>query len=92
MAERWIIRQSNDPWIKSRSQPQPSPEPRAEMKGALMRGTGVDYSPRHGARCPQCGADQVPKYKTMPWDDSIRVRYHRCNGCGCRFKSIQSDI
>ncbi len=59
--------------------------------------SGVDYSPRTGARCPWCGA-RARIYRTMPWDGPIRVRYHRCEASGCAIaalgvtiKSIQED-
>jgi len=58
---------------------------------------GVDYSPRFGATCPGCGR-RAPVYRTMPWDDAIRVRYHRCESASClvsrcrvTIKSIETD-
>ncbi len=58
---------------------------------------GVDYSPRYGALCPWCGR-RAKIYKTLPWEDRLRVRYHRCTGKGCvivrmgiTIKSIEVD-
>lgn len=56
---------------------------------------GVDYSSRYGALCPWCGK-RTKVYKTMPWEDDIRVRYHQCGNVrcalgtmGCSIKSIE---
>ncbi|SDP85099.1 hypothetical protein [Desulforhopalus singaporensis] len=52
---------------------------------------GVDYSPKNGARCPWC--DQRAKiYKTTPWEDNVRVRYHRCIEPGCALSSMGVTI
>lgn len=58
---------------------------------------GVDYSPRYGARCPCCGRRAVI-YKSMPWEEDVRVRYHRCTNPRCllaaaraTLKSVQMD-
>ena len=58
---------------------------------------GVDYSPRTGATCPGCGR-RATVYRTMPWDDAIRIRYHRCESetclvarCRTTIKSIEVD-
>ena len=58
---------------------------------------GVDFSPRLGARCPWCG-ERARIYRTMPWEDTVRIRYHRCETAGCvlaalgtTIKSIQED-
>lgn len=58
---------------------------------------GVDYSPRLGASCPWCNK-RTKIYKTMPWEDRIRIRYHRCqntrcvvNQLGLAVKSIEVD-
>ena len=59
--------------------------------------SGVDYSPRRGARCPWCGG-RCRIYRTMRWDGPVRVRYHRCDRKGCvvaamklSIKSIEED-
>jgi len=59
--------------------------------------SGVDFSPRFGAPCPWCG-QRSKIYKTMAWEDNVRVRYHRCYTGGCvvanmniSIKSIQVD-
>ncbi|NCD13698.1 MAG: transcriptional regulator [Bacteroidia bacterium] len=52
---------------------------------------GVDYSPRTGATCPGCGHRAKP-YRTMPWEDTIRVRYHRCHHPGCLLAAIRQTI
>jgi ribosomal protein L32 len=52
---------------------------------------GVSYSARYGARCPNCGTEGVPAYCRKPWSGDMRVRHHRCQQCGGRFKSVQVD-
>jgi len=52
---------------------------------------GVDYTSRHGARCPACGT-RAKIYKTMPWIDAVRVRYHRCYERGCVLASTGKTI
>jgi len=56
----------------------------------------VDYSPKYGALCPECGSRMAVE-TTRPWEDDSRVRYHRCvntDVCiiaklGLNIKSIQ---
>ncbi len=52
---------------------------------------GVDYSSRNGASCPWCGK-RTKIYKTMPWEDDIRIRYHLCVNGRCALKSLGSSI
>lgn len=52
---------------------------------------GVDYSPKHGARCPWCGG-RARIYKTTPWEDDLRIRYHRCEAGGCALASMGVSI
>ena len=69
-------------------------------KMALARqvaANGVDFSPRTGATCPWCGRE-TKITKTMPWDETIRIRYHRCRNKRCvlavmgvSIKSIEVD-
>lgn len=58
---------------------------------------GVDYSPKYGALCPWCNK-KAKITRTAPWDENMRVRYHRCHEHGCviakmeiSVKSIQID-
>lgn len=43
---------------------------------------GVDFSSRHGARCPWCHA-RTRIVVTKPWEDTTRIRYHRCENLEC---------
>lgn len=52
---------------------------------------GVDYSARHGAVCPWCGR-RTMVYKTMPWDDNTRIRYHRCTNAKCILVAMSKTI
>lgn len=52
---------------------------------------GVDYSPRLGAICPWCG-NKAKVYKTMPWEDNTRVRYHHCVAAGCAMAMMDYSI
>lgn len=51
---------------------------------------GVDYSAR-GARCPFCG-EKVKVYCTRPWEEGIRVRFHRCVNGKCVLQSMGTSI
>jgi hypothetical protein len=59
---------------------------------------GVDYSHRHGATCPGCG-ERARIVKTLPWEGSTRIRYHRCENTRCllcaaraTIKSVEEDF
>ncbi len=59
---------------------------------------GVDYSSRFGAVCPWCGK-RTKVQTTKPWEDDMRIRYHRCeNGkcslavMGTNIKSLEVDL
>jgi len=43
---------------------------------------GVDFSSRHGAKCPACGK-RAKVVTTRPWEEDVRVRYHQCQASGC---------
>lgn len=58
---------------------------------------GVDFSPKSGARCPWCGG-KTRIIATRPWEDTTRIRYHRCENSKCPLctmavgiKSIEVD-
>lgn len=58
---------------------------------------GVDFSAKHGARCPWCGV-RAKIVATRPWYESTRIRYHRCENRSCPLctmavgiKSIEVD-
>ena len=46
-----------------------------------------DCVPWVRVRCPACGSADCPVYNS----NSVPVRYHRCNGCGRLFKSIETN-
>ncbi len=52
---------------------------------------GVSYSSRTGALCPFCGK-KAKIYRTTPWEGSLRVRYHRCQGTVCLIASLGITI
>jgi len=52
---------------------------------------GIDYSARHGAACPYCGA-KTKVYCTKPWEGSVRVRFHRCDNAGCLLRDMATSI
>lgn len=52
---------------------------------------GVDFSRRHGARCPSCG--QTAKITcTKRWEGDTRIRYHRCQNPACILASSKTAI
>lgn len=38
----------------------------------------VDYLPRVGAVCPECGRKKLPVITSRPWEEGIKIRFHRC--------------
>ncbi|MCE1273869.1 MAG: hypothetical protein LWW75_05000 [Chlorobiales bacterium] len=52
---------------------------------------GVDYSARDGAKCPFCGT-KTKIYRSMPWEESFRVRYHRCEQGSCPLSALRVTI
>lgn len=54
-------------------------------------GAGVDYSSRFGAICPWC-EKRTKVYRTMPWEDDIRIRYHLCENLRCVLKTMGTSI
>ena len=52
---------------------------------------GVDYSPRYGALCPWCGK-KARITATRPWDESTRIRYHRCESSECVLSALRVNI
>lgn len=52
---------------------------------------GVDFSSRLGARCPLCG-NKARIYRTLPWEESTRIRYHRCETGSCALASLRVTI
>jgi hypothetical protein len=58
---------------------------------------GIDYTAKSGAPCPYCG-ERSRSYRTLPWEDTTRIRYHRCENLKCplatmkiTIKSIEAD-
>jgi len=54
----------------------------------------VDYTPRHGAVCPECGKKRMQTVTAKPWKDGIKVRYHKCGNIagGCLLAIMQTSI
>lgn len=65
----------------------PPPPPPAEVRQAL--GGAVLYNP---ICCPACHSENTRITSTRPRKNpsTPQIRYHRCNDCDHRFKSIQS--
>jgi hypothetical protein len=52
---------------------------------------GVDFSSRHGAKCPWCGK-RAKIVATRQWEDTTRIRYHRCETATCPLCSMDVGI
>jgi len=54
----------------------------------------VDYTPRYGAVCPECGKKRMKIVSSKPWQDGIKVRYHKCGNTvdGCLLAVMQATI
>lgn len=52
---------------------------------------GVDYSSRFGAVCPWCGKRTMVQ-TTKPWEDNMRIRYHRCENDRCGLAAMGVSI
>ncbi len=53
--------------------------------------SGVDFSARTGALCPWCEV-KSRIYRTLPWVDTTRIRYHFCDTAGCPLSSLRVSI
>jgi hypothetical protein len=53
---------------------------------------GVMYDARDGAVCPCCGAAMLRVYKTMPLQDGVRIRYHKCDNPECVLCALSEGI
>jgi len=53
---------------------------------------GVDYSPRTGATCPCCGAENLRVRNTLPWSGAMRVRFHLCANPRCVLAQLKQSI
>jgi hypothetical protein len=42
-------------------------------------------------QCPRCRSSNTVIETTRPWQDGLRVRYHRCRGCRMPFKSVEEQ-
>jgi len=53
----------------------------------------VDYTPRYGAVCPDCGK-RMNIVTSRPWSDGIKVRYHKCGNVagGCLLAIMQTAV
>ena len=40
-------------------------------------------------RCPECESEDTRVYRTRHMEDST-IRYHRCNACTHRFRTVQT--
>ena len=53
----------------------------------------VDYTPRHGAVCPECSRKNIPVVTSRPWEGDTRIRYHRCTNIeGCILAIMKTSI
>lgn len=59
---------------------------------------GVDYSAQDGARCPHCETTRTRITGSLPWEDGMKTRYHKCVNPDCplhkmdiTIKSVQVD-
>ncbi|SDU38616.1 hypothetical protein [Desulfobacula phenolica] len=55
---------------------------------------GVDFSPRYGAVCPECGEKRLKVITSKPWKDGCKIRYHRCTNLkkGCLLAIMETTI
>ena len=52
---------------------------------------GVDYSPKRGGVCPNCGREKASVSTTRAWNGEARIRYHKRQECSQTFKTIEVD-
>lgn len=60
------------------------------VKKIELQGASYDRK-KSGAECPNCRTEKAAVIRTLPWEGDIRIRYHHCQSCGMRFKSIEED-
>ncbi len=51
----------------------------------------VVWSDRDGAQCPHCGLGTFVCSRSMPYENNLKFRYHRCRGCHNNFSSVFVD-
>lgn len=53
----------------------------------------VDYTPRYGAVCPECGR-RMKSITSRPWQDGVKVRYHKCGNTSgeCLLAIMEASI
>lgn len=52
---------------------------------------GVIYTSRNGAACPSCGK-RLTVVTTRPWEETERVRFHRCTNNQCVLMHMHTSI
>lgn len=59
---------------------------------------GIDYSSRWGAVCPYCKTPKAKVITSKPWEENMKIRYHKCLNKECllfkmeiTIKSIEED-
>ena len=62
-----------------------------ELVEEIQNSPTVDFSGRAGGVCPICGNRKCRVTNTGPWIGTVRERFHKCRGCGLRFKSVEVD-
>lgn len=57
--------------------------------------SGATYDRQAGGAPCECGEPRARVLKTLAWEEArtehYRVRYHDCQRCGRRFKSLETD-
>lgn len=52
----------------------------------------VDFSPKDGATCPECGKKHLAVITSRRWEDGLKVRYHKCDNEKCLLANMGTSI
>lgn len=68
-----------------------SPEVLRQLVDEIQSPEVVDYRSKDGGVCPVCSTRKCRVTVSGPWVGSARERFHKCRGCGLRFKSVEIE-
>ncbi|MBU1040249.1 MAG: transcriptional regulator [Proteobacteria bacterium] len=58
----------------------------------ILAQAGVDYSPKTGATCPCCKAENLRVRNTLAWSGNMRIRFHLCTTPSCLLAVLKQGI
>jgi len=75
---------NTDNWLGNIPIKNKRPAKKIDIDADVKNQVGVAY---FVLRCPSCNSSRCRCYSSNP-----PIRYHKCNGCGYNFKSVEQEI